>query len=78
MPAVRASRMREPHGTAVRAGNQVVAKQSVVGTAAVASALGVFALRMGCHDVLLFTHIGRAAARPGLHFRPQDYSGNRQ
>ena len=64
--------MRKPHGTAVRASNQVVARQSVMGTAAVASALGMLALRMGGHDFLLFTHIGRAAARP-LDF----YSGRK-
>ena len=64
MTTIGAGCVRKPHRTAVRAGDQVVARQGIVGAPAVAATFRVFALGMGGHDVLLYTHVGRVKTRP--------------
>src|SRR5574340_45445 len=73
--AVRADRVRQAHGAAVRACHQVVGLQRVVRPAAVTATLGVLALGMWRHSTLLY--VRRTGAGPSLIPIPkqQDYTG---
>ena len=53
MPAIGANGVRQAHGTAIGAGNEIAGLQGIVGAAAIAAALGMFGLGMWCHDFLL-------------------------
>ena len=78
--AVGADRVREAHGTAVRAGGQVARLQGIVCAAHVAAALRVFALWMWGHSVFLLIYKGRSGAPPlhDLRLKRADYSGWRE
>ena len=53
--AIGANSMRQAHGTAVRAGDEVARQQGVLRAAAIAAALRMFALWMWGHVFLLIT-----------------------
>jgi hypothetical protein len=56
LPTIGADRMRQAHPATVLAGYEVGGMQGVVGAAAVAAALRVFTLWLGCHRLLLYDY----------------------